>query len=106
MPLKLALAVRETVAGHRLGALEEGGRGTSPRSNASLPEASCQSSLGALQQVLQVIDMVQCGRTRAALKQEKGQQVWCSKKERLCDAKLKSTALMAVTSLTPSASTV
>ena len=27
MPLKLALAVRETAAGHRLGALEEGGGG-------------------------------------------------------------------------------
>ena len=37
VPLKLALAVRETVAGHRLCALE-GGRGvTSPLSNASLP---------------------------------------------------------------------
>ena len=34
MPVKLALVVRETVAGHRLGALEGGG-GTSP-SNASL----------------------------------------------------------------------
>ena len=33
MPLKLALGVRETVAGHRLGALE---RGTFPPSNASL----------------------------------------------------------------------
>ena len=30
MPLKLALAVRGTVAGHRLGALEEGGGGTPP----------------------------------------------------------------------------
>ena len=36
MPLKRALAVRETVAGHRQGALEGGG-GTSPPSNASLP---------------------------------------------------------------------
>ena len=35
MPLRLALGVRETVAGHRLGALGEGG--TSPPSNASLP---------------------------------------------------------------------
>ena len=38
MPLKLALAVRETVAGHRLGALEVGG--VFPifqSSNASLP---------------------------------------------------------------------
>ena len=35
MPLKLALAVRETAAGHRLGALEGEG-GTSPHSNASL----------------------------------------------------------------------
>ena len=35
MPLKLALGVRETMARHRLGALE-GGRG-SPPSNASLP---------------------------------------------------------------------
>ena len=33
MPLKLALGVRETVAGHRLGALEGA---TSPPSNASL----------------------------------------------------------------------
>ena len=30
MPLKPALAVRETVAGHRLGALEEGGGGVPP----------------------------------------------------------------------------
>ena len=36
MPLRLAVGVRETVAGHRLGALERGG-GTSPSSNASLP---------------------------------------------------------------------
>ena len=47
MPLKLALAIRETVHGHRLGTLEgggldkrpryqEGGGGTSPPSNASL----------------------------------------------------------------------
>ena len=37
MPLKLALGVRETVAGHRLGALEGmGGGGGSPPSNASL----------------------------------------------------------------------
>ena len=35
MPMRLALAVRETVAGHRLGALEGGGV-TSPPSNASL----------------------------------------------------------------------
>ena len=35
-PLKLALGVRGTVAGHRLGALEGEG-GTSPPSNASLP---------------------------------------------------------------------
>ena len=40
MPLKLALAVRETVAGHMLGALE-GGAGVPPPplSNASLPPA-------------------------------------------------------------------
>ena len=37
MPLKLALGVRETVAGHRLGA-REGGGGTSPPSNAFLTE--------------------------------------------------------------------
>ena len=30
MPLKLALAVRRTVAGHRLGALEKGGGGGLP----------------------------------------------------------------------------
>ena len=30
MPLSLAVAVRETVAGHRLGALEEGGGGLPP----------------------------------------------------------------------------
>ena len=36
MPLRLALGVRGTVAGHSLGALEGGG-GTSPPSNASLP---------------------------------------------------------------------
>ena len=35
MPLRLALAVKGTVAGHRLGALEGGGF-TSPPSNASL----------------------------------------------------------------------
>ena len=35
-PLKPALGVRGTVAGHKLGALEEGGGGTSPHSNASL----------------------------------------------------------------------
>ena len=40
MPLKLTLAVRETVAGHRLGALEGGGGGTSPPSNASLAMAN------------------------------------------------------------------
>ena len=38
MPLKLALGVRGTVAGRRLGALE-GGKSTSPPSNASLPWA-------------------------------------------------------------------
>ena len=37
MPLKSALAVRETVAGHRLGALEGGGGYLPPLSNASLP---------------------------------------------------------------------
>ena len=37
MPLKLALAVRGTVAGHRLGALEGGGGITSVPSNASPP---------------------------------------------------------------------
>ena len=36
VPLRLALAVRETVAGHRTSALEGGG-GASPPSNASLP---------------------------------------------------------------------
>ena len=36
MPLRLAFAVRETVAGHGLGALEGGGGGTLPPSNASL----------------------------------------------------------------------
>ena len=35
MPLRRAHAARETVAGHRLGALEGGGGGTSPPSNAS-----------------------------------------------------------------------
>ena len=39
MPLKLALGVRGTVAGHRLGALEGGG-GTSPPSDASLPTST------------------------------------------------------------------
>ena len=36
MPLSLAFAVRETVAGHRLGALEGGG-GVAPPSNTYLP---------------------------------------------------------------------
>ena len=39
MPLRPALGVRETVAGHRLGALEGGGV-TSPLSNASLGASS------------------------------------------------------------------
>ena len=38
MPLRVALGVRETVAGHRLDALEGGGGVTSPPSNASLWE--------------------------------------------------------------------
>ena len=38
MPLRLALAVRETVAGHRLGAVEGGGGGTPP-----LPMNPCQA---------------------------------------------------------------
>ena len=37
MPLRLALGVRETAAGHRLGALEGGGWGPPPLSNAALP---------------------------------------------------------------------
>ena len=41
MPSKLALAIGETVAGHRLGALEGGG-GTTPTSNASTPP-SCRN---------------------------------------------------------------
>ena len=36
MPLRLVLGVGGTAAGHRLGALEGGGGGTSPPSNASL----------------------------------------------------------------------
>ena len=36
MPLSMALGVRGTVAGHGLGALEGGGGGTCPSSNASL----------------------------------------------------------------------
>ena len=40
MPLRLALGVRGTVAGHRLGALGGGGGGNSPPSNASLPHFS------------------------------------------------------------------
>ena len=39
MPLRLALAVRGTVAGHRLGALEGGAGVPPPPSNASLPAA-------------------------------------------------------------------
>ena len=38
MPLRLALGVRGTVAGHRLGALEGGGGVPPPPSNASLPK--------------------------------------------------------------------
>ena len=37
-PLKLALGVRETAAGHRLGALEEGGGGTPP---CDIPSGCC-----------------------------------------------------------------
>ena len=37
LALAVALAVRETASGHRLGALEGGGQGTSHPSNASLP---------------------------------------------------------------------
>ena len=44
MPLKPALGVRETVAGHRLGALAGGGGGTSSPSNASLPIPGASSS--------------------------------------------------------------
>ena len=40
MPLRLALGIRGTVAGHRLGAQEGGPGGTSPPSNASLPLAA------------------------------------------------------------------
>ena len=47
MPLQLALGVRETVAGHRLGALEEGGEGTSPPSNASLGRMAQRGPLAA-----------------------------------------------------------
>ena len=36
MPSQLAFGVRGTVAGHRLGALEKGGGGAPPPSNASL----------------------------------------------------------------------
>ena len=42
MPLRLALGVRLTVAGHRLGAPEGGGGGSSP-SNASLPRPQSQA---------------------------------------------------------------
>ena len=35
MPLRLALGVRKTVAGHRLGTLEEGGGGYPPPSDAT-----------------------------------------------------------------------
>ena len=46
MPLKPALGARQTVAGHRLGALEGVGGGvTSPPSNASLPlPPSCRNT--------------------------------------------------------------
>ena len=46
MPLKLALAVGETVAGHGLGALGRGGGGGAvPPSNASLAGGRCMASL-------------------------------------------------------------
>ena len=47
MPLRLALAIRGTVAGHRLGALEGGGGGTSPSSNAALRGGAQRRGLGA-----------------------------------------------------------
>ena len=40
IPLRLVLATRETVAGHRLDALEGGEGGTAPPSNATLQELS------------------------------------------------------------------
>ena len=46
--LKLALAVRETVAGHRLGSLERGGGVPHPPSNASLFQAMCAIVSGVL----------------------------------------------------------
>ena len=47
LPLKLALGVRETVAGHRPGALRGGGGGgTSPPSNASLPAGQFKGGEG------------------------------------------------------------
>ena len=46
MPLRLALGVRGTVAGHRLGALERGGGGTSPPSSASLGPAAWHTQRG------------------------------------------------------------
>ena len=45
-PLKLALGVRGTVAGHRLGALKGGGGCASPPSNASLPRAVSWRRMG------------------------------------------------------------
>ena len=47
MPMKLALAARETVTGHGLGGLE-GGAGTSPPSNASLPPPPPAAGFGGL----------------------------------------------------------
>ena len=46
MPLRLALAVRETGAGHRLGALEGGWGMAPPPSNASLLESVGELSEG------------------------------------------------------------
>ena len=47
MPLKLAPAVRETVAGHRLGALDGGGTPPSPSCNTSLQiSAGCSARRG------------------------------------------------------------
>ena len=64
MPLRLALAVRGAVAGHRLGALERGGGGGSLPSNASLGQAFVRLRACSLSVAGQVLPVAARGRWR------------------------------------------